>query len=190
MRPARRALLLLPLSAGSAMAQDNGLEALLRTMAAVRNRTDAFTETKAIPELDLPLPSEGTLRWTAPDRLEKHTTSPIEERLTVQGARMVYARPDRGVTREFGLDDQPELRALVESVRATLAGDAAGLRRHYAIGFEGTAAGAWRMVLTPLSPRVRAAVQEIRLAGHGTQMLAVDTEGGGGVTRTRIAPQP
>lgn len=188
--PTRRALLLLALLPGPAMAQDNELESLLRTMAAVRNRTDAFTETKVIPELDLPLPSEGTLRWTAPDRLEKHTTSPIEERLTVQGARMVYARPDRGVTRDFGLDDQPELRALVESVRATLAGDLAGLRRYYAVGFEGAAAGAWRLVLTPLSARVRAAVQEIRLAGQGAQVLAVDTEGGGGVTRMRIAPQP
>lgn len=189
MIPSRR-LLLLALAAGPALAQDTGLEALFRGMAEVRQRNDAFTEDKAIPELDLPLPSRGTLRWTAPDRLEKHTTSPIEERLTVQGARLVYAWPDRGVTREFGLDDQPELRALVEAVRATLAGDLAGLRRHYAVGFEGTAGGAWRLVLTPLSARVRAAVQEIRLAGQGSQVLAVDTEGGGGITRLRIAPQP
>ena len=189
MKPSRRALLL-AFAAGPALAQDTGLEALMRAMAAVRQREDSFTEAKVIPELDLPLPSQGTLRWTAPDRLEKHTTSPIEERLTVQGGRLAYARPDRGVTREFGLDDQPELRALVESIRATLAGDLPELRRHYGIGFEGSAAGAWRMVLTPLSPRVRAAVQAIRLAGQGAQVLAVDTEGGGGVTRMRITPQP
>ena len=190
MRPGRRVLLLLALGAAPAMAQESGLEALMRAMAAVRQRTDGFTEEKAIPELDLPLPSEGTLRWTAPDRLEKRTTFPIEERLTVEGGRMVYARPDRGVTREFALDDQPELRALVESVRATLAGDLPGLRRYYAIGFEGSAEGAWRMVLTPISARVRAAVQEIRLAGQGAQVRSVDTEGGGGVTRLRITPVP
>lgn len=188
MRLGRRALLL-ALAASPAQAQETGLEALMRAMAAVRQRTDAFTEEKAIPELDLPLPSQGTLRWEAPDRLEKRTTFPIEERLTVQGSRLAYARPDRGVTREFGLDDQPELQALVESVRATLAGDLAGLRRHYAITFEGSAEGAWRMALTPLSARVRAAVQAIRLAGQGAQVLAVDTEGGGGVTRMRITPR-
>jgi hypothetical protein len=35
---------------------------------------------------------------------------------------------------------------------------------------------------------VRAAVQRILLSGRGAQILAVDTEGGGGVTRLRIEP--
>jgi hypothetical protein len=165
-----------------------GLEALMRAMAAVPERQDRFSEDKVIPELDLPLPSTGLLRWQAPDRLEKHTTAPIEERLRVQGSRMAYERPDRGIAREFGLDEQPELRALVESVRATLAGDLPGLRRHYETGFEGTPEGAWRLVLTPLSARVRAAVQRIRIDGRGAQILGVETEGGGGVTRMRISP--
>jgi len=82
------------------------------------------------------------------------------------------------------------MRALVEAIRGTLAGDAAALRRYYEIGFDGTAEGAWRMELVPLSLRVRAAVQRIRLAGRGAQVLEVDTEGNGGVTRMRITPQP
>lgn len=190
----RTALLLLPaalLPRPAARAQDTaGPEALMRAMAAVRQREDHFSEDKVIPELDLPLPSTGTLRWQAPDRLEKHTTAPIEERLRVGGGRMLYERPDRGIAREFGLDEQPELRALVESVRATLAGDLPALRRHYEVAFEGAAEGAWRLVLTPLSARVRAAVQRILVAGRGPQILSVETEGGGGVTRMRIAPGP
>jgi len=191
----RRAALLLPaatLSPGPARAQDAaaGLEALMRAMAAVRQREDRFAEDKVIPELDLPLPSTGVLRWQAPDRLEKHTTSPIEERLRVQGGRMLYERPDRGIAREFGLDEQPELRALVESVRATLAGDLVALRRHYDAAFDGSPEGAWRLVLTPLSARVRAAVQRIGVAGRGPQLVSVETEGGGGVTRMRITPGP
>jgi hypothetical protein len=160
----------------------------MRAMRAVPERRDAFTEERAIPELDLPLPSSGVLRWQAPDRLEKHTTSPIDERLRVEGNRMVYERPDRGIRREFGLDEQPEMRALVEAVRATLAGDLAGLSRHYEIAFDGSPAADWRLALTPLSSRVRAAVQRIHLAGRGARILSVDTEGGGGVTRMRIQP--
>ena len=200
MRPRRRGLLtgggalLLAVTGRSppARADQAALEALMRAFAAVPRSRAAFTEERAIPELDLPLPSEGTLGWTAPDRLEKRTTAPIQEVLRVAGDRLVYERPDRGIRREFGLDEQPELRALVEAVRGTLAGDLATLRRHYEVGFEGApgGGGSWRMVLTPLSWRVRGAVQRIVLAGRGAQVLVVDTEGNGGVTRMRIAPIP
>lgn len=195
MKNSRRALLsgFALAAAGLALpvrAQEPALEALMRSMAVVRERRESFTEEKAIPELDLPLPSQGTLHWAAPDRLEKHTTSPIEERLRVQGNRMLYERPDRGIIREFGLDEQPELRALVESIRATLAGDLAALRRYYEVSFSGSADGDWRMALTPLSVRLRAAVQRIVLAGHGPQILSIETDGGGGVTRMQITPLP
>ena len=50
---------------------------LMRAMRAVPERRDAFTEERAIPELDLPLPSSGVLRWRAPDRLEKHMSAPL-----------------------------------------------------------------------------------------------------------------
>jgi Outer membrane lipoprotein carrier protein LolA-like len=186
----RRALLALALAPTTSRAQPAPVEALMRAMRAVPERRDAFTEERAIPELDLPLPSSGTLRWQAPDRLEKHTTSPIDERLRIEGNRMVYERADRGIRREFGLDDQPEMRALVEAIRATLAGDVQGLSRHYEMAFEGSPAAEWRLTLTPLSARVRAAVQRIHLAGRGAQILSVDTEGGGGVTRMRIQPSP
>ena len=193
MRGAPRRVLLLGLCCAPAATRAQPalpppLDALMRAMRAVPERRDAFTEERAIPELDLPLPSSGVLRWRAPDRLEKHTTSPIDERLTVEGNRMAYERADRGIRREFGLDDQPEMRALVEAVRATLAGDLQGLVRHYEVAFEGAPGADWRLVLTPLSTRVRAAVQRIVVSGRGAQVLAVDTEGGGGVTRMRIQP--
>lgn len=167
-------------------AQPAPVEALMRLMRAVPERRDAFTEERAIPELDLPLPSTGVLLWRAPDRLEKHTTSPIDERLRVEGNRLVYERADRGIRRDFGLDDQPEMRALVEAIRATLAGDLAALSRHYDVAFDGAPDAAWRLTLTPTSARVRAALQRILLSGRGAQISAVDTEGGGGVTRMRI----
>jgi hypothetical protein len=190
----RRALLpapfLLAADLAPTRAQDAVLEALMRRFAALRGSRASFTEDKAIPELDLPLPSEGTLAWQAPDRLEKHTTSPIEEILRVQGGRLTYERPDRGIRREFRLDEQPDMLALVEAIRGTLAGDLGTLRRHYDIAFEGGAEAGWLLALTPRSMRLRAAVQRILLAGRGAQVLSVETEGNGGVTRMRITPVP
>lgn len=191
MKATRRAVLLgICCPPVHARAQPSALEELMRAMRAVPERRDAFTEERAIPELDLPLPSGGVLIWRAPDRLEKHTTAPIDERLLVEGNRLLYERADRGIRREFGLDDQPEMRALVEAVRGTLAGDLPALSRHYEIGLEGVPRSEWRLALVPRSARVRAAVQRIALSGRGAQILAVDTEGGGGVTRMRIQPGP
>ncbi|RAI58312.1 LolA-related protein [Roseicella frigidaeris] len=186
------ALLARPAAAAepAAPAAPLGLAALLRRFAAIPRSEARFTETKAIPELDLPLPSEGRLAWQAPDRLEKRTTSPIEEVLRVAGDRLVYERPDRGIRQEFDLDDQPEMRALVEAIRGTLAGDLAALQRHYEIGFAARPEEAWQMTLVPRSLRVRAAVQRILVSGRGPQVLRVETEGQGGVSRMQVTPQP
>lgn len=185
MRPLRRALLLLPF-AGPALGQDP-LQQVMRGLAAVKQRRSRFTEDKVIPELDIGLPNEGTLLWVAPDRLEKHTTWPIDEFLAVQGGRLHYERRDRAVQREFALGEQPEMAALVEAIRATLAGDLPALRQHYEVSFSGTPAE-WTLVLTPASLRLRTAVQRITITGQGSELRGVDTEGGGGVTRMRIMP--
>nr|WP_256476426.1 LolA-related protein [Siccirubricoccus soli] len=159
----------------------------MQGLAGVRARRSRFTEDKVIPELETGQPNEGTLLWQAPDRLEKHTTWPIDERVAVAGGRLTYERRDRGVKREFALAEQPEMQALVEAVRGTLAGDLAALRQHYEVGFSATPEG-WRMVLVPRSLRVRGAVQRITVTGQGTELRGVNVEGGGGVDRMRIAP--
>ena len=188
----RRALLLAPLllpsrPAGAAVADDAAaLAQVMRGLAAVRERRSTFTEEKALPELDLPLASQGTLAWRAPDRLEKHTEWPIEERLTVVGSRLAYERPDRGIRRDFALEEQPEMQALVEAIRGTLAGDLSALRRHYRIGFATGRDGAWRLELVPLSMRLLGAVQRIVLTGMGSDVQGMDTEGHGGTTRLRV----
>ena len=181
-------LLILPLP-GQAQ-DDPALARVMAGLASVRERRSTFTEEKAIPEIDLPLPSEGTLRWVAPDSLEKNTTWPIEERISVIRGRLTYERPDRGIRRDFALEEQPEMGALVEAIRGTLAGDLASLRRHYEVGFAVERDGSWRITLTPLSFRVRGAVQRILVTGEGTEIRVVDTEGHGGVSRMRIAPAP
>lgn len=188
----RRALLLatLPFLATPALAQPSTtLEGVMAALAARRESRAEFTESKEFPELSAPLPSAGTLSWSAPDRLEKHTTYPMEEILRVERDRLLLSRPAQGIQREMGLDDTAELRPLVESIRSTLAGDLATLRQHYEVGFRSEGEG-WVMRLLPRSLRVRAALQSVEVRGRGAEILSVVTRGNEGETRMAIAPRP
>lgn len=181
-------MLAMALWPAAARAQD-ALAPVMAALAAVRESRARFVEEKELPELDRPLTARGTLGWRAPDRLEKHTTEPFEERLLVEGDRLLLERPDRGTRQEVALDTAPEIRPLVEAIRATLAGDAATLRRHFAIDFSGDAAR-WRLVLTPLSVRVLAAVQRITIDGEAAFIRVVETQGREGRSRMMATPLP
>lgn len=176
-------LLSLPVTA---RAQD-AMAPVMAALAAIRDSRATFVEEKDLPELDRPLAARGTLAWRAPDRLEKRTTEPFEERLLVEGERMLLERPDRGVRQEVMLDTAPEVRPLVEAIRATHAGDAATLRAHFRVEFSGDLAR-WRMVLTPLSTRVLAAVQRITIEGEGGAVLTMETQGRDGHSRMSVTP--
>ncbi|MBR0672097.1 outer membrane lipoprotein carrier protein LolA [Neoroseomonas soli] len=159
----------------------------MAALAAVRESRAAFTEERELPELDRPLISRGVLTWRAPDRMEKHTLEPVEERFLADGDTLVLEQPARGIRETMALDAVPEVRPVVEAIRATLAGDLATLREHHEVVFSGTFAR-WRMVLTPRSLRVRAAVQRVTLEGEGGAILVVETQMRDGRTRMAITP--
>ena len=91
--------------------------------------------------------SRGELTFTPPGRLEKRTTSPGAERVLVDGDRITLERGSKRYT--MGLHDQPGVAVLVESIRATLAGDLDGLTRTYSAAVSGDAAR-WKLTLRPL----------------------------------------
>lgn len=181
----RRLLLALPLSAQAG----DPLAAVLAAFGAVRESRAVFVEERELPELDRPVVSRGVLHWRAPDRLEKRTIEPAPEIFLLQGGQVTLERPERGLRETIALDAAPEIRPLVEAIRATLAGDAATLRTHHDIRFEGDPAR-WRMVLTPRSARVRAAVQRIVLEGEDAFLRVVETQGNEGRTRMVATPAP
>jgi predicted LPLAT superfamily acyltransferase len=174
---ARRAALGLPLLAlpAPAQAQAGGLEAVMAALAAVRRTEAVFEESKSIAGLADTLSSSGTLRWEAPSTLEKRVVEPFVERVTVSGARLVYERAGRE-RQEVNLDQAPEVRALVEAIRSTLAGDLAVLREHYEVAFSGTLQD-WTLRLSPLSVRVRAVVQRVEVQGAAGRITRFETVG-------------
>ncbi|HKP65507.1 MAG TPA: outer membrane lipoprotein carrier protein LolA [Casimicrobiaceae bacterium] len=105
-----------------------------------------FHERKYLSLLTQPVESSGELAFTPPDRLEKRTISPNPETVVVDRRQIILERGGRKQTLE--LAENPGIAVLVESIRATLAGDLASLSRAYSVQLSGHASR-WRLVLRP-----------------------------------------
>ena len=167
---------------------DGVLDAVMRGLAGVREVRGRFEETKEVPGVEGVMASRGVLTWRAPDRLERRTLEPSEEVLVIEGERLTYLRPGQGVRREFSLGSAPELRPLVDGLRAVLAGDRATLERFFEVTFSGSVE-AWSLRLVPRSLAARGAVQRVTVSGAGASVRLVETQGNEATT-LRVTPLP
>jgi len=151
-----------------------GLEQLMARLRQVTQASARFHERKYFQIVEQPLDTYGTLSWAAPDRLEKLTLEPKRERFTVDGDRLTVEGTDRKV-RTMSLSEIPELRAFIESIRATLSGDLAMLERFYQVSLDGNAAD-WQLVLRPRESRMRQFVTSIRIFGSNAVVHRVITQ--------------
>jgi hypothetical protein len=163
---------LLAFSSG-ALAQKWDLAALMRRMAEVPARQARFAETRYVAILTAPLETRGRLGYVRPDRVTKHVLAPFEERISVQGDTLTVENKSRGELRTMPVQGNPVVWGLVESLRATLAGDAVALQRFYRAALSGTRA-AWILTLEPLDPQVARHLQSIRIAGADSQVVSIE----------------
>ena len=165
-RSARRARtllsLLLLLVAPDAAAW--GVEQLMQDLGKVRSASARFVERKHLAILTAPLESSGTLTYVAPDRLEKHTLAPRAESMVLERGQLTLESAEPKRRRTIRLDEHPLIGVFVESIRSTLAGDLALLRRLYEVALEGDERK-WRLVLKPIDPKMLEVVSEIRIGG-------------------------
>jgi hypothetical protein len=176
---ARSLLAFLLLAASPCHAQGWDLQALMAEMATVPSSRTRFVETRHLAMLTRPLELKGSLSYERPGRLAKHVEAPFDEMLTVDGDGLSLVNRTKGEQRFLSLREQPALRALVESVRATLAGDRAQLERHYRVEFSGPR-DAWRMKLVPRDAQLRSHVVSITLSGAGARLGRIEALEGGG----------
>jgi outer membrane lipoprotein carrier protein LolA len=180
-RRARKALWLLSVAVCPAMvvaAEPGGpptwdIERLMRELAQVKSAKATFVERKHLRILATPLRSSGTLLYVAPSRLEKHTLSPRAESLILERDGLTIETESRNQRRTLDLQEHPLLRAFVESIRSTLAGDLATLTRYYEVGLEGSE-DRWRLRLRPIEPGMRDVVSEIRVGGEHSWIDSVE----------------
>jgi len=158
---------------------DADLQQIMLGLQSVKQSQEKFVERKYLRMLNQPLESSGTLIYVAPDHLEKNTERPKPERLVVDGDNLTIAGGPDGQSRSLSLTDYPQIGAIVESIRATLAGDGERLSRFYAVRLQGSLP-AWTLVLEPRDPKVLAMVSAIRISGRNARIETVETLEAGG----------
>lgn len=146
---------------------------LMQGLAQNKSGRASFVEKKYIALLDKPVESSGELLYTAPDRLEKRTLKPRPESMLIESGTLTVERNKRRMT--LRLQDYPELVAFTESIRGTLAGDVAALRRIYNLDLEGTEER-WTLILRPVETKMLDVVQRIRIGGSRAEVRTIEIE--------------
>jgi hypothetical protein len=169
-------------------AADWGLPQLMSEFAVVEESRARFQEEKHLAMLTEPLQLSGTLRYVRPDQIEKKITQPHAESLRINGDRLEWET--QGRTRTLSLRSQPQIWALAESLRATLAGDLTALQRHYSIKLTGLPTQ-WTITLEPRYDSLSQFIEQIRLQGRGNQLRQVEIiEANGDSSLMRIEEIP
>jgi hypothetical protein len=150
---------------------------LMAQLAQVQTSRARYSEVRHVAMLQRPLELSGTLSYNRPAHIEKLQTRPFREVVRVDAEKLTVER--EGKTRSVVLRNVPLVGALVESLRATLAGDATELERLYAVGFEGTRER-WRLRLTPREIEIAGMVKEINISGAGSRVSRIEIREPGG----------
>jgi len=164
------ALVLMPAS-GTGHAADPAIDQLMQGLAQTRSGHAAFTEKKFIAMLDRPVESSGELYFRAPDRLEKRTIRPRPELMILDGSTIVIERGRQKHTLQ--LQDYPELSAVIDSIRGTLAGDRKALERSYRLVLEG-GVEQWVLQLFPVDEKMQALIRRIRITGTRYDLRSIE----------------
>jgi hypothetical protein len=132
-----------------------------------------FVEEHFLAVLDRPVESSGELFYDAPDRLEKRTLKPKPESLVLERGVMTAHRGRH--TYVLNLSDYPQVVPLIDSIRATLAGDRAALERIFKVTLEGDLQH-WKLLLTPSDATIAKSVRQIRIEGERDAIHSVEIQ--------------
>jgi outer membrane lipoprotein-sorting protein len=178
-------LTLMPSGVGHAAALD--LAQLMRGLAQARSGHAVFTEKKFIAMLDKPVESSGELFYRAPDRLEKRTLKPKPESMILDGDTIMIERGRQKHTLQ--LQDYPELAAVIDSIRGTLAGDRKALERSYRLILEGDVEQ-WTLQLLPVDEKMRALIKRIRITGVRYELRSIEINRADGDSSLMVIEKP
>jgi len=178
------------ISASAATQEAGTLDDVLSGLALRKHGHAEFIEQKFIAALNRPIESSGELLFDAPDHLEQRTLKPRAETLVLDNGTLTV---DRGRThRVMEMQAFPQVEPLVESIRATLAGDRAALNHLFHIEFTGGMAR-WTLTLVPLESKVKQLVSQVKIDGVRDQLIKVEirqTDGDRSLMTLRPSPTP
>jgi Outer membrane lipoprotein carrier protein LolA-like len=154
-------------------APSQDLDRLMGLLAQRQHGHVSFTEQHFLAVLDRPVESSGELLYDAPDRLEKRTLKPKPETLVLQHGVITAQRGRHTYT--LNLSDYPQVVPLIDSIRATLAGDRASLEHLFKVTLDGTLEQ-WTLLLLPSDSAVAKSVRQIRIEGTRDALHTVEIQ--------------
>jgi hypothetical protein len=158
-------------AAVAAAAQE--LDRLMGLLAQRQHGHVSFVEEHFLAVLDRPVESSGELLYDAPDRLEKRTLKPKPETLVLEHGVITAHRGHH--TYVLNLSDYPQIVPLIDSIRATLAGDRTSLERIFRVTLDGSLEN-WTLLLVPSDPAVAKTVKQIRIEGAQDDIHTVEIQ--------------
>ncbi|GHT85843.1 hypothetical protein AGMMS49543_17920 [Betaproteobacteria bacterium] len=165
------------------------IDQLMQRLAANGAGRVHFTETRHLVLLDQPLVISGELVYVPPNRLERHSQTPVVETMIFDGSQLILTR--EGKTHTLSVRDYPAAGALIGAIRATLAGERHTLERDYALSLSGARAQ-WKLSLLPSDPALAQIVLRIQVSGSDGRIERIDIlQADGDRSELRIdAPAP
>jgi len=156
-------------------ASDLDKQALMQLLASAQRVDARFVETRHSTLLTTPLVTRGTLRYERPGRLEKHVAVPYDERIVLEGGQVTIDNPSRGPKTVLSVAGAPAIAGLVESIRATRAGDLEALERFYKVDVGG-ARGEWWLRLRPHERELAQFVKAVTVQGAGARIARIEVD--------------
>lgn len=147
------------------------LDRLMSVLAQRKQGTVPYVEEDYLAILDRPVKSSGVLVYEAPDRLEKRTLEPRKESLVLQGDRLTVERGRR--TYRAQVSAYPQVAALVDAIRDTLAGNEQALEKVFKVTLTGTLED-WRLELVPLDESAAHEVRGVEIEGARDRIGSVE----------------
>jgi hypothetical protein len=140
------------------------LNDVMSKLASVKIAKAEFTETRYLKLLVAPIQSTGVLTYTAPDKFEKLTLKPVEEKMTIAKHLVTLEEPAKGRKNTITPNSFPALSALIDALRGALSGNANLLSETFKVKIDG-AASQWKLTLIPKEAIQYGYIHKITVSG-------------------------
>ena len=156
-------------------AGDERLSRILGAVAATPLTAAPFLERRVSELFATPQESRGTLSYKPPGTIEKRTTSPIRETLTITADTVTIDSGTGAPPTVIRIDaQQGPLASYVAGLRAILSGDDKQLRQLFETRLTGNG-DTWTLQLLPRGPLPRRGIRKIVVSGSGAHLRQIET---------------
>jgi hypothetical protein len=151
------------------------LNEVMQRLASVKSAKAEFIETRYLKLLSSPVQSSGVLTYTAPDRFEKHSLKPIEEKMTIYKHLVTLEDIAKGRKNTISPANFPALSALIDAMRGALSGNGNLLAETFKVKIEG-AVGQWKLSLVPKEAVQYGYIHRVIVMGKGEIVDSIEVQ--------------